>query len=306
MSSIPRIRFDDSLAYANGEWSPLSQLRWSVTDVGTTHGAIIVERMRTIGKQIFALADHIDRLVAGAFQLGIDCSQDIELLSRLCRELVARNASLLDQETDFGIVIVVSPGDPGIERDRRSHKTLMAHVSPIPFAQLANWYREGVSLTLSSVQNVPPECWSPSIKTRSRLQYYLADRQVSSGIALLTNIRGAITETSVANLLIVDRNECLLSPRLEDILSGVSLKTVIELAHESGLEIGYRDLFPEDVAMAKEVLMTGSTGCLWSAVNFNGKAIGDGKPGSIATELRGRWERAVGYPFSQNCEAQVR
>jgi len=311
--------FDQSLAYKNGNWAPLSEISWSVTDLGTTHGAMLVERLRTIGGRLHDVAEHLTRLADGAEQLGISWPPNGESLSQLCDELVDRNQALLEQESDLGIVLLLSPGDPGVDRALTSTSTLMGHVVPLPFVQLAHWYEHGANLHFASTRNVPAECWSPSIKTRSRLQYFLADRNLGrngstiagqaasqgtqgnrlpGSIAVLLSTRNFVTETSISNLLLIDKNRVMRSPPLEDILHGVSLKTVCEIASSMNLPVEFSDIQPDDFYTASEVLMTGTTGCLWSAVTIEGHPIGNGQPGPICTQLQEAWQKRVGFDFT--------
>ncbi len=176
---------------------------------------------------------------------------------------------------------------------------MMIHLSPISFERYRQWYRLGAKLFISSVRNVPSECWSPAIKTRSRLQYYLADQASDGRVAVLLNTRGMITETSISNLLVLGKDGILKSPPLDDILHGVSLKTVVELADSISIPMQFRDLMPIDLLDASEVLMTGTTGCLWSAVEIDGQLIGDGKPGVVCRRLQDAWEERVNYRFTQ-------
>jgi branched-subunit amino acid aminotransferase/4-amino-4-deoxychorismate lyase len=292
--------FSNSLAFSNGEWMPLNRLSWSVTDIGTTHGAILVERFRTLGGKSFALPEHMDRLSDGIGKLGMEWSAiQSSMVEDTCRELLNRNAELVASVGDVGVVVVISPGDPGIDRRMDFEPTIMAHLNPIPFKQLAGWYKHGVALHISEVRNVPPECWSPSIKTRSRLQYWLADRHSKPSIAVLLGTRGTVTETSISNLLIVGNDGVLRSPPLNDILWGVSLKTVVSLAESIGVEVKYGDILPKMLQSANEILMTGSTGCLWSAISVDDVPIGDGKPGPLCRRLQLAWEELVGHRFTE-------
>jgi branched-chain amino acid aminotransferase len=297
MSNSHADRFQASWAYRNGQWSPLRELSWSVTDIGTVQGAMLVERLRTIGGRLFSVEEHLQRLQAGASALNIPWNDLTPQLETVCDELLKRNEHLLREETDVGLVILVSPGDSGIDRRSKLVPTVMAHLQPLPFSQLADWYRHGSRLRLSSVRNVPAECWSPQIKTRSRLQYYLADQQAPGEIAVLLNSRGLVTETSVANLLIVQGDGQLKSPPLDDILHGVSLAKVIALASSLNRTTLFEPMSPDELFQAKEILLTGTTGCLWSAVTVNGQPIAAGKPGPVCRQLQQAWQKSTGYEF---------
>jgi branched-chain amino acid aminotransferase len=302
--------FATTQAYRSGRWTTLEQLSWSATDVGTTHGVILVERLRTFGGKLFALEDHVQRLADGSAFLGIDWSPIRDGIPRLCDELLERNAPTLEVVGDVGVVLLLSPGDPGIDRREGVAPTLMLHLYPLPVEQLKGWYRQGTHLHVAETRNVPPACWSPGLKTRSRLQYYLADHRLAetpaqraaiipTSVAVLLSTRATVTETSISNLIMVDLDGKLRSPPLADILVGVSLKTVLGLAESLGYTVEFTDLYPADLLNAREVLMTGSTGCLWSAVSLDGKIIGEGRPGQHCRKLQQAWEDLVNFRFTE-------
>ncbi len=73
----------------------MNRLAWSVTDIGTTHGAILVERLRTLGGRVFALEEHLQRLFEGAQKLGIPRHPAISRAKQVCEELLERNRQLI-------------------------------------------------------------------------------------------------------------------------------------------------------------------------------------------------------------------
>src|SRR5207248_1360450 len=72
-------------------------------------------------------------------------------------------------------------------------------------------YRDGIecgaTLVVPSVRQLPPVCVDPHIKMRSRMHWYLADREAQrlepGALALLLDQDGMITETAAANVLFV-------------------------------------------------------------------------------------------------------
>ncbi len=56
-----------------------------------------------------------------------------------------------------------------------------------------------------------------------------------------------ITETSISNLLVLGKDGILKSPPLDDILHGVSLKTVVELADSISIPMQFGNLMPIDL-----------------------------------------------------------
>ncbi len=296
------LTFTESPSYKNGSWLPFHELTWGVTDLGTTQGALLVERLRTFNGSLFDVEEHLTRFAEGAMKLGIPWPPRGVVMQELCEDLVQRNKALISQEGDVGLVLLLSPGDPGIDRRQTMTPTILGHVVPLPFSQLSGWYKNGAELHISSVRNVPSECWAPSIKTRSRLQYYLAENathatRTPESIAVLLSIHGYVTETSISNLLVLGKDGVLRSPALKDILWGVSLKTVCQLAESIGQQVEFSDLRPRDMLEANEILMTGTTGGVWSAVSVDGNSIFDARPGSLCERLQAAWHQKIGFNF---------
>jgi len=308
-SNFKQFGFEQAEAYRNGRWVQFKDLSWSVTDVATTQGVMLVERLRTTDGQLIDGQLHVDRLITSASLVGLQCDDLCTSITSILDELVLRNRSFIRSHGDVGVVVILSPGDPGLHKSKDFAPTLMIHLTPIPFAQLASWYEQGCRLHVSETRNVPPESWSPWIKTRSRLQYYLADNPVmastatggsiqkANSIAVLLTIDGFVTETSISNLILADRSGRLRSPSKRNILQGVSLATVQELASKMGREMDYCDLTVEDFRQASEILMTGTTGFVWAGVEFEGIQIGNGRPGTFCKSLQQMWIENIGFDF---------
>lgn len=310
--SQSNLAFAESIAYRNGVWLPCKDLHWSVTDIATTQGVMLVERLRTAGGRLFDCPLHVERLGTSAALVGLECNDLLSSIPSLIEELVNQNHEFIQFHHDVGIVVLLSPGDPGHHKSAKLVPTLMMHLTSIPFSQLHKWYEYGCRLHISETRNVPPESWSPWIKTRSRLQYYLADHPVTSttgdqsstakkpqsdSVAVLLSSRDYVTETSISNLIIVDRQGKLRSPSKRDILQGVSLSKVESLATKLGLALEYGNITADDFREAEEILMTGTTGFVWAAVEFEGKLVGDGKPGPICKAIQRTWSETLGFDF---------
>ena len=105
------------------------------------------------------------------------------------------------------------------------------HTFPLPFELWAEKLLSGIHLVTPSIRHVPPQCYDPKMKCRSRMHYYLADQQARlvdrDAAALLLDLAGNVTETGAANFLIVE-DGTIVSPSLRNTLPGVSRATVIE------------------------------------------------------------------------------
>jgi branched-chain amino acid aminotransferase len=295
--------FRNSQALHNGEWMSLRAVTWSISDFASTHAAIVVERLRTIGGQLFAVDAHRERMIQGVQLLGISGAADLcgDLFDHILGQLLAKNEELVAICGDVGVVLLVSPGDPGIDGSEEMFPTICAHLIPIPWERLASWYQTGCHLRTVEPRNIPKDCLPTLLKSRNRLHYYLADNDAKKlqpgSVGLLLDVDGSVSETSIASILLVTDSGQVLSPRRDRILSGVSLGFVAEICDRLGTPVQDTAFAVEDVSKASEVLLVGTTGCLWPAVSLDQLPIGTGKPGAVYAKIRDRWIEQVKFDF---------
>lgn len=199
----------------------------------------------------------------------------------------------------MGLCILVTPGTyRSFDPASKSGPTVVMHTYRLPFQLSAEIYKQGQSLITTDIQQVPHECWPPQLKCRSRMHYYLADQQAqarqSGARAVLLDADGIVTEASTANIVAYRAGEGFVSPPLENILHGISLEVLAELASALGESITYRDLAQQELASADEILLTSTTTCVLPVVELDGKKIGDGRPGAMFHRLLRAWSELVG------------
>lgn len=269
-----------------------------VYDAGFLLGATVAEQLRTFGGKLFRLEKHLDRLWRSLEIVGVDPGYSRERLEEAALEVVRHNHALLADGDDLGLTIFVTPGPYATYVPEGGRPLVCMHTYPLPFGQFAKLYELGQTLRLSEVRQVPPECWPAELKCRSRMHYYLADRQARAtepgARALLLDLEGNVVEASTANVVLYDPAEVLISPPKEKILPGISVAVLAEIAAGLDVPLVYRDISPEDVAGAVEVLLTSTTPCLLPVTRFEGRPIGDGRPGPIFQRLLTAWSGLVG------------
>jgi len=297
----------EPLVYLNGHLVPASQAHLAIFDCGVVFGATVTEMTRTFAGKLFRLDDHLDRLFASLACVRFDIGLTQEALGHISHELVEHNARLLDAGGELGLIHFVTAGEyptyAGMSgRAARTGPTVCIHTFPLPFAQWADRMRRGAHLITPTIRHVPPQCYEPAMKYRSRLHFYLADQEArrsdSEASALLLDLAGNVTETPAANFLIVERG-AIVSPKATNILAGISRQTVFELADAMGIPHLERDLTVDNVTRADEALLTGTPYCLLPVTRVNGGPIGDGQPGPIFEQLLGAWSEKVGLDIRQ-------
>lgn len=294
---------DEPLAFLNGRYLPAGQLAIAPTDAGFVLGATVAEQLRTFGGRLFRLSEHLDRLEQSLGILGVDCGLKRSELAEVAQRLVAHNHAQLAPGDDLGLSIFVTPGTYAAYAEGAIEgPSLGLHTYRLPFRLWAEKYETGQALATTSIQQVPPECWPAKLKCRSRMHYFLADRQAAAQYpaarALLLSAEGHVTETSTANVLAFYRGEGLLSPPPETILPGISLAVVAELAAGLGIPLVYRHFGLDELAAADEVLLASTPFCLLPVSRLNGRPIGSGRPGEVFRQLLAAWSRLVGVDIA--------
>jgi branched-subunit amino acid aminotransferase/4-amino-4-deoxychorismate lyase len=298
---------DEPLVFLNDQMMPALQAHIAIFDAGIVLGATVTEQTRTFHKHPWRLDDHLDRLFHSVRYTHMDIGLSKHQLACISEELIEHNARLLDDSGELGLIHFVTAGENPIYagmsgRPARTSPTLCVHTYPLPFELWAKKMLTGAHLVTPSIRHVPPQCYHPEVKYRSRMHFYLADleaRQVDpEASALLLDLSGNITETSTSNFLMVRRGT-IISPTTVNMLPGISRAMVIELAGKLGVPFVERDLQVDDALNADEVCLTGTTFCLMPVTKINGAQIGDGKPGALTRRLLQAWSAEVGLDIEK-------
>jgi len=312
----------EPLIYLNGRMLPASEAHLKIYDAGVVLGATVTEQVRTFGKRLYKLDEHLDRLWYSLRSARIDIGLTRGEVTAISQELVAHHAGLLDAAgsplapplqggarggAELGLIQFVTAGEyaafaglPGAAV--RAGPTVCVHTFPLPFERWAHKMQVGAHLVTPSIRHVPPSCYDPKMKYRSRMHFYLADKEAQQmdvdASALLLDLHGNVTETATANFLIVERG-AIVSPSPANILPGISRETVIELASRLGIRFLERDITVDDALSAAEAFTTSTPYCLMPVTKLNGMTVGDGKPGPVFGRLLEAWSREVGVDIAE-------
>jgi 4-amino-4-deoxychorismate lyase len=104
-----------------------------------------------------------------------------------------------------------------------------------------------------------------------------------------------VAESSNMNVAFVTKDRVLRHPCFDAILSGITIQRMLELAErlvDQGdlKEIRLADVSVSEGRQAAEMMLIGSSIKVAPVVQWDGKPIGDGKPGPITKKLLQLWE----------------
>lgn len=317
-------QFRGEQAWADGRLIPRADLAVGVGDAGFVLGATVTEQLRTFKGRLFLPDEHRRRLADSLAAIGVRSPVPLESIFVAAQELATHNHAVhaaanprpdlgpnpgpgADPGPDLGVVIFVTPGDlPAQHEGRPGGPRAVIHSFPLAFAMWAGAYDHGLALRSVAVRQVPEACWPVHAKVRSRLHYFLADREAQAiepgARAVLAHLDGRISETSTANIAIVV-GRTILAPPAADALAGVSLAHARRLAEAAGFAWLERSLLASDLAAADEILLTSTPNCILPATRFDGLPVGAGGPGPAFRTILDAWSREVGLDIAGQARA---
>lgn len=281
-------------------------MKIDVDDIGFRQAVTVVERLRTYGGRPFMVSRHVDRLNRSCDYLGIDGLPVAQAIHDLIEQLLANNQPILDRVGDVGITLFATPGTTSSH-----HPTFGLHVNPLDQERIRRRISIGQAVIVTDVRQPDNDSWSRSIKTRCRIHYYRADRIAAvdrSGVdrlgddrsadacGLLVDADGSVTESSIANVAIVERDK-IVSPTDDQVLRGITQSFVEQLATEQNMTWTRDRIGPDRMRRADEVLLMGTDAGLWFANRVDDVTIGDGEPGPWFQTLRQSFDRKLTSPF---------
>ena len=277
---------DQSECYLNGAFQPLAQCQVSVLDRGFIFGDGVYEVIPVYGRRVFRADDHLARLARSLDAVGIKNPSQANDWLALVRELIARNAPD-DQCIYMQVTRGVAKRDHAFPQGVEPTVFMMS----FPFPHVPEQKRaQGVACITT-----PDLRWrNAHIKSISLLGNVLA-RQLSVECDATETVLirdGLLTEASASNVWLV-RNGRLAAPlRDHDKLEGIRVGLLQELCDEIGIKLEFHPISEWELRCADEILLTSATKEVLSVTTLDGKAVGPGKPGPVATALYSAYQEA--------------
>ncbi len=275
-------------------------------DAGFLWGATVSERLRTFSGRPYCVAEHLARLRRSLEliqldpppELGLPGKPENERVADLLERIAGHNRSLLAEGAELDISLLVSPGPASAWLAGHPRPSLTVMAVELNLGRWAQAYQQGLPLVTSQVAQVPAASWSPQLKCRSRVHYFLADQQARQrdprAVALLVDQQGNVGETSLANVLAYRHGIGLVSPPRTEILPGISLAMVEQLAGQLDLAWQERPLPLDELRQADEVWLASTPFCLLPVTRLDGEPIGQGAVGEVYRRVLAAWSHQVG------------
>ena len=277
------------IVYVNGRYLPPAQAKVSVEDRAYQFADGVYEVCEVRAGRLVDERRHMARLDRSLSELRIPRPMSPAALSIVLRETVRRN------RVHDGIVYVqVSRGVA--RRDfafpaAGTKPSLVVSARRNDLARLEQLAADGIA-----VITVPDMRWSRvDIKSVALLPNVLAKqtaRESGAREAWLVDEQGRVTEGASSNAWIVGRDGKLIThPFGRDILPGITRSVVVDVLKAQGIAFEERPFTVEEAYAAREAFITSASQIVLPVVSIDGRPVGNGAPGLIATGLRRDYHR---------------
>lgn len=247
----------------------------------------VFESLKCLNGRLYNAAAHLNRLELSCKGIGMKLPcPPAELVEIICATIRAGG------KRDCLIRVLVSRGTENMGIDPALCKGPVLYVIVYLYkARIENGKLKPARVGLSKVPIKPPEF--ATIKTCNYLPNVLMKLEANQrGLDFVISVdpNSNLGEGATENIGILTPENELLMPTPDYVLSGTTARRALDLAKTlvaAGIlkTAEYRDISPAQAAQAKEIFIFGTTTDVTPVIEWEGRPVGEGKPGPIAEKL---------------------
>jgi branched-chain amino acid aminotransferase len=278
-------------AYFQGKFVPIEEAKISIMTHAFNYGTGVFEGIRAYWNEkdeqlyVFKLPEHFDRFRKSSSIVKIDLGLTTQELCDLTCELLKKEEFKMDayvRPVAYKASEVI-----GVRlHDLEDGFCMFA----VPFGRYIE-KEEGARTAVSSWRRIddnaaPARCKITGVYINSALsKTEVVERGFDEAIVLTHE--GHVSEGSAENIFLVRDGELITPAASENILEGITRKTIMELARvEFGLDTTERQIDRSELYIADEVFFCGTGVQVAAVIEVDGRPVGDGKIGPIAEKIR--------------------
>lgn len=233
---------------------------------------------------IFRLDDHFERFLNALKVLDVSMPYKKDQLKKIIIDLAKKNQT----NTDSYFRPFAYAGSLNVSPNFDQDEVFKFCIFVIPLGDYVP--TTGLSAMVSSWRRVSDNAIPARAKiSGSYVNSSLAKKESNDrGFveAIVLNESGHVAEGSAANLFLVKNNTLITPSKTEDILEGITRRTILELAKDLKIKTEERTVDRTELYTADEAFFTGTGVQLAWINNIDGRKIGDGKRGKISGKIQ--------------------
>ena len=272
----------ERIVYVNGKFLNESEAKVSIFDRGFLFADAVYEVTAIIDRKILEWDGHIKRLQRSLNELGMNLPIKASELLDIHYNLISKN-----NLTEGLIYLQITRGedDRSFDYPDEGVKQTIVLFTQVKSLQESNLAKNGLK-----VISVPDMRWGRrDIKTVQLLApsmcKMMAKKSNKDDAWMIQD--GFVTEGTSNNAYIITKNNVLITRNLSnDILAGVTRRSILKYAKEAQIKIEERPFTIEEAKDASEAFVSSATTFIGPVVEIDNIKIGDGKPGKQSLRLR--------------------
>jgi len=268
------------------------EARIPILDHGFLFGDSVYEVVRTAKGRPFLLREHIDRLRRSSALIYFELPWSDDEIGDRIGEV---RAALPFAECYFRIIATRGPGPISLLPDGCNEPGLYVIGTELQRFP-PRLYTQGCSVAVVRRLRNDPRALDPRAKTGNYLNNMLGPieaRDAGSKDALFLNSEGHLTETTTANVWIVERGRVLTPPIEEGILAGITRDWLLAALPGIRIPAAEAAIDLDRLLKADEVFLSGTVKGIMPVTLIDGKAVGGAKPGPVSRRLIDLYEAAL-------------
>jgi len=239
------------------------------------------------GGKIYDLEAHLDRFIRSARNSKLKLPSRDEM-----RDIIVRTAAASGKrDASIRYWASAGPGSLGLAPAAGAEPGFFVMISA-GLSYPETWYTDGLRVMTTTYPIKPPlyaVTKSVNYLPNVLMQMEAQERGVDNGVFI--DEAGNVGESSNMNVAFVMADGTLKHPKFDHILSGCTSLRLLELATTLKTQnllksVEVCDIPVAEARGAREMLLIGSSVKVAPIVEWDGRPIGDGKPGAIARALR--------------------
>ena len=283
-------RNDDILIYVDGKIVPKSEAVVSVYDSGFMLGDGIWEGLRLYNGKWAFLNEHIERLFEASLAIDLDIGKSREEVIRALED--TRNANNISSDAHARLMVT-----RGVKKRPFQHPSLSQ--SGPTFVIIIEHSKPKLPrpINLATVPHMRglPMTQDPKLNSHSKLNCIIAciaAEKAGADEALMLDINGFVNTTNACNFFIV-RKGVVWTSTGDYCMNGITRQKVIDICKTNSIEVHERNFSLVDTYGADEAFLTGTFGAQTPVGMIDGRAIGNGELGPVATKIRSLYKNLV-------------
>lgn len=285
-------------AFFEGKIVPWSEAKINVATHGFMYGTAVFSGMRGYWSEekkrlfVFRPYEHFRRLLDSAKILSMSIPYDEEGLVQLSLDVLRTD----NWQEDVYLRPTIYKADMGIGVRLHNLRDEFSMFVTAFDKYLSN--DSNAHLTFSSWRRIDDN----AIPARGKIAGAYANsaliktdaNRAGFDEALVLDQNGHVSEGSAMNIFMVRNGVLITPPSTDNILEGITRRTVIELARdELGIQVEERSIDRTEIFIAEELFMTGTAAQIVTATKVDHRPVGNGEMGPITAKLRALFDDVV-------------